>query len=139
MRLEHLFRVRLTYSQGWAVDLDGGGQQHLYLADGECEGTVNGRFRGANFPLRRTPEGPFCPDMRAVIETDDGASMSRVCSRSSSPVAASMMRISRSWARAMTRVPVWVRPLPMDQPSSTSGRPSSRLASLMPLDMAPSA
>ena len=38
-----------------------------------CEGTINGRFRGANYPLRRTPDGPFCPDLRAVIETDDGA------------------------------------------------------------------
>jgi hypothetical protein len=79
MRLEHLYRVRFTYSQGWAVDLDGGWQQHLYLADGECEGTITGRFRGANYPLRRTSEGPFCPDMRAVIETHDGASIMFEC------------------------------------------------------------
>jgi hypothetical protein len=79
MRLAHLYRVRFTYPEGWAVDLDGGWQQHLYLADGTCEGTITGRFRGANFPLRRTPDGPFCPDLRAVIETDDGATIMVEC------------------------------------------------------------
>jgi hypothetical protein len=28
-----------------------------------------------NFPLRRTAAGPFVPDIRAVIETDDGATV----------------------------------------------------------------
>jgi hypothetical protein len=79
MRLEHLYRVRFTYREGWEVELDGGWQQHLYFADGQCEGTITGRFRGANFPLRRTPDGPFCPDLRAVIETDDGASIMFEC------------------------------------------------------------
>jgi hypothetical protein len=79
MRLAHLYRVRFNYPEGWAVDLEGGWQQHLYLADGTCEGTITGRFRGANFPLRRTPEGPFCPDLRAVIETDDGATIMFEC------------------------------------------------------------
>ena len=36
---------------------------------------ISGRFRGANFPLRRTAEGPFLPDFRAVIETVDGATI----------------------------------------------------------------
>ncbi len=75
MRLEHLYRVRFSYPEGWAVGLEGGWEQHLYIADGQCEGTISGRFRGANFPLRRTTEGPFCPDLRAVIETDDGATL----------------------------------------------------------------
>jgi hypothetical protein len=79
MRLAHLYRVRFTYPEGWEVELDGGWQQHLYFADGRCEGTVAGRFRGANFPLRRTPEGPFCPDLRGVIETDDGATIMFEC------------------------------------------------------------
>lgn len=73
MRLEQLYRIRFTYPDGWSVGLDGGWQQHLYLAEGRCEGAIRGRFRGANYPLRRTAEGPFCPDLRAVIETDDGA------------------------------------------------------------------
>ncbi len=75
MRLEQLYRVRFSYPQGWSVELEGGWQQHLYLADGRCEGRVAGRFRGVNFPYRRTPDGPFCPDFRAVIETDDNATV----------------------------------------------------------------
>ena len=53
------------------VSLEGGWEQHLFLAEGRCEGSISGRFRGANFPHRRTAEGPFRPDFRAVIETDD--------------------------------------------------------------------
>jgi hypothetical protein len=75
MRLEPLYRVRFTYPEGWAVELEGGWEQHLFLAEGRCEGAISGRFRGANFPQRRTPDGPFCPDFRAVIETDDGATV----------------------------------------------------------------
>ncbi|RYP88695.1 hypothetical protein EKO23_02095 [Nocardioides guangzhouensis] len=79
MRLEHLYRVRFTYPEGWSIGLEGGWEQHLYLAEGRCEGALSGRFRGANFPLRRTPEGPFQPDLRAVIETDDGAAVMVEC------------------------------------------------------------
>jgi hypothetical protein len=79
MRLEHLYRIRFSYPEGWAVELEGGWEQHLYLADGHCEGEISGRFRGANFPRRRTAAGPFCPDLRAVIETDDGATVMFEC------------------------------------------------------------
>jgi hypothetical protein len=79
MRLEQLYRVRFTYPQGWTVELEGGWQQHLYLADGRCEGSIPGRFRGVNFPYRRTSDGPFCPDFRAVIETDDDATVMFEC------------------------------------------------------------
>jgi hypothetical protein len=75
MRLEQLYRIRFTYPEGWAVGLEGGWAQHLYLAEGRCEGSINGRFRGANYPLRRTEAGPFCPDFRAAIDTDDGATI----------------------------------------------------------------
>ena len=75
MRLEPMYRIRFTYPEGWDVTLQGGWEQHFYLAEGTCEGEVTGRFRGANYPLRRTPHGPFCPDMRGVIETDDGATI----------------------------------------------------------------
>jgi hypothetical protein len=37
LRLEQLYRVRFTYSEGWMVSLEGGWQQHLFLADGHCE------------------------------------------------------------------------------------------------------
>ena len=75
MRLEPLYRIRFTYSEGWMVALEGGWEQHLFLAEGRCEGLISGRFRGANFPQRRTVVGPFRPDFRAVIETDEGATI----------------------------------------------------------------
>lgn len=55
MRLEPLYQIRFTYPQSWMVQLEGGWEQHLYLAEGRCEGGIRGRFRGANAPLRRTP------------------------------------------------------------------------------------
>jgi len=79
MRLEPLYRVRFSYPEGWSVGLEGGWEQHLYFAEGRCEGSITGRFRGANFPQRRTTEGPFQPDFRAVIETDDGAAVMFEC------------------------------------------------------------
>jgi hypothetical protein len=75
MRLEPLYRIRFTYPESWSVELEGGWEQHLFLAEGRCEGGINGRFRGANFPLRQGPGGPFRPDFRAVIETEDGATI----------------------------------------------------------------
>jgi hypothetical protein len=75
MRLEHLYRIRFTYPESWTVGLEGGWQQHLFLAEGRSEGFITGRFRGANFPLQRTTDGPFIPDFRAVIEADDGAAI----------------------------------------------------------------
>jgi hypothetical protein len=75
LRLEPLYRVRYTYPESWVVGLEGGWEQHLLLAEGRCEGSISGRFRGANFPHRRTAAGPFRPDFRAVIDTDDGATI----------------------------------------------------------------
>lgn len=75
MRLEPLYRIRFTYPEGWEIGLEGGWEQHFYLAEGRCEGLIAGRFRGANFPRRQGPAGPFRPDFRAVIETDDGATI----------------------------------------------------------------
>ena len=73
MRLEPMYRIRFSYPEGWAVHIDEW-EQHFYVAEGRCEGAVRGRFRGANFPLRRS-DGTFRPDFRAVIETDDGAAI----------------------------------------------------------------
>ena len=73
MRLEHLYRIHFSYPESWMVTLEGGWEQHLFLAEGRCQGSISGRFRGANFPQRRTASGPFVPDVRAVIETGDGA------------------------------------------------------------------
>jgi hypothetical protein len=58
MRLEPLYRVRFAYPESWAVGLDGGWQQMFFIAEGRCEGSVTGRFRGANFPVRRARTGP---------------------------------------------------------------------------------
>lgn len=75
MRLEPLYRLRFTYPESWSVELEGGWQQHFFIAEGRCDGVISGRFRGANHPQRRTGDGPFRPDFRAVIETDDGATI----------------------------------------------------------------
>ncbi|GAA2042552.1 hypothetical protein GCM10009819_31240 [Agromyces tropicus] len=79
MRLEPLYRLRFTYPEEWGVELEGGWLQYFFLAEGTAEGAVTGRFRGSNAPLRRTMEGPFQPEMRGVIETDDGASVMFEC------------------------------------------------------------
>jgi hypothetical protein len=75
LRLEPLYRIRFTYPESWMVELEGGWEQHLFLAEGRCEGPISGRFRGANVPQRRTAAGPFRPDFRAAIDTDDGATI----------------------------------------------------------------
>jgi Protein of unknown function (DUF3237) len=75
VRLEQLYRIRFTYPESWTVGLAGGWEQHLYFAEGHCEGAITGRFRGANFPLRQSADGPFRPDFRAVIDSDDGATI----------------------------------------------------------------
>jgi hypothetical protein len=72
VRLEWLYRIRFSYPEGWAVRLSGEWEQHFFFADGRVEGGINGRFRGANYPQRRS-DGTFRPDFRAVIETAEGA------------------------------------------------------------------
>jgi Protein of unknown function (DUF3237) len=75
MRLEPLYRVRFSYSDGWGVDLagpDSAEGAYFFLAEGRCEGRIAGRFVGANHPQRRS-DGTFLPDFQGVIETDDGA------------------------------------------------------------------
>ena len=62
LRLEPLYRVRFTYPESWMVSLEGGWKQHLFLDEGRCEGSISGHFRGANYPQRRTAEGPFLAD-----------------------------------------------------------------------------
>jgi hypothetical protein len=41
------------------VGLEGGWEQHLFLAEGRCEGSISSRFRGANFPVGRALRGRF--------------------------------------------------------------------------------
>ena len=61
MRLEPLYRIRFTYPESWVVGLEGGWEQHLYLAEGRCEGSISGRFRGANFPSAAPRRGRSAP------------------------------------------------------------------------------
>jgi Protein of unknown function (DUF3237) len=75
LQLAPLYRIRFTYPESWTVGLEGGWEQHFFLAEGRCEGSISGRLRGANYPRREGAEGPFRPDFRAVIETDDGATI----------------------------------------------------------------
>jgi hypothetical protein len=75
VRLEPLYRVLFTYSGGWTAGLaepESAESQHFFLTEGRCEGRITGRFRGANYPHRRS-DGTFLPDFQSVIETDDGA------------------------------------------------------------------
>src|SRR5215467_14072266 len=74
MRLEPLYRIRFSYTEQWGIELGGDWEQHFPVAEGRCEGSISGRFRGANYPRRRG-DGTFRPDFRAVIETDDDATI----------------------------------------------------------------
>jgi hypothetical protein len=81
MQLRPLYRVRFTYPEGWAFALGTEGSmegQHFFLAEGQCEGRLTGRFRGANHPRRRS-DGTFEPDLQGVIETTDGATIFHDC------------------------------------------------------------
>ena len=71
----HLYRMRMIYTRGWAVELGKAGEsesQHFFLGEGRCEGRITGNFQAANHPMRRT-DGTFLPDVQGVIETEDGA------------------------------------------------------------------
>jgi hypothetical protein len=75
MKLTPLYRVRFTYPQGWEVALtspESTESQHFYLAEGTCEGRIEGVFRGANHPRRRG-DGTFEPNFQGIIQTCDGA------------------------------------------------------------------
>ena len=77
MRFVPLYRVRFTYPEGWEVGLasqESAESQHFYLAEGVCEGRIQGSFRGANH-RRRRGERTFEPDFRGVIQTTDGATV----------------------------------------------------------------
>lgn len=75
MKLLPLYPVRFTYLHGWELALSSPAStegQHFYLAEGTCEGRIQGKFRGANHPRRRG-DGTYEPNFQGVIETGDGA------------------------------------------------------------------
>ena len=75
MRLEWLYRATFSTPESWSVRLDGenGSEgQSFLIAEGRSTGRLSARYRGANFPRRRT-DGTLTPDFRGVLEADDGA------------------------------------------------------------------
>ncbi len=77
MQLKPLYRLWMTYPEGWSVNLTGPRgveSQHFMFAEGHCEGRITGRMRGANHPRSRT-DNTFVPDFQGVIETEDGAAI----------------------------------------------------------------
>lgn len=77
MRLEPFYSATFTTPESWSVELEGASgteRQSFLIAEGRCEGRLSARYRGANFPRRRT-DGTLLPDFRGVLETDDGATI----------------------------------------------------------------
>jgi Protein of unknown function (DUF3237) len=75
MRLQPLYTIRFFYPDGWSVGLvgkKGTEEDHFYFAEGECEGRIQGKFRGSNHPHRRTDE-TFLMNIQGFIETNDSA------------------------------------------------------------------
>jgi len=81
MKIIPLYRLRFHYPEAWAIALapsPGSEGQHFYIAEGRCEGRIEGRFRASNHPRRRG-DGTFEPDLQGVIETGDGAVIYHDC------------------------------------------------------------
>jgi hypothetical protein len=81
VRLVPLYRLRFDYPQSWgaAITGEGGKEEQLFLlAEGTAEGRISGRFRGANYPRRRT-DRTAVTDFRGVIETSDPAALLFEC------------------------------------------------------------
>jgi hypothetical protein len=77
MRSEPLYRLKFWYTEEWRVgigDDTSPAGAYFFIAEGRCSGSVVGRFRAANHPLRRA-DGTFLPDLQGVIETEDGATI----------------------------------------------------------------
>lgn len=81
MKLNPLYRMRFTYPGAWSVQLasaDSTESQLYFLAEGRCEGRIQGNLRASNHPRRRG-DGTFEPNFQGVIETDDGAIIYHDC------------------------------------------------------------
>jgi len=70
VKLAPLYRVQFSYPEHYEIGgPDVGG---IFVAEGRCDGALNGRFRGLNHPRLR-PDNVYLPNFQGVIETDDGA------------------------------------------------------------------
>jgi Protein of unknown function (DUF3237) len=74
MRLEPLYRATFTTPEAWSVDVAGSEGQLFLIAEGRATGRLSARLRAANYPRRRG-DGTLLPDLRGVLETDDGAAV----------------------------------------------------------------
>jgi hypothetical protein len=70
VRLAPLYRVQFSYPEHY--DIAGPDVGGIFVAEGRCDGALNGRFRGLNHPRLR-PDNVYLPNFQGVIETDDGA------------------------------------------------------------------
>jgi hypothetical protein len=66
MRLEPLYRLTFRYPESWQA-----AGERLLIAEGQAEGRIAGRFRGAN-RARRRPDGSWLPHLSGAIETEAG-------------------------------------------------------------------
>jgi len=77
MRLEPPYRATWTTPEAWHVELDGEAGtegRSFFIAEGRTEGRLSARLRAANAPSRRVDRA-LTPDLRGVLETDDGATL----------------------------------------------------------------
>ena len=75
MRLRPLYRLEFDYPESWEVQIKGEGgseEQLLLFAHGHATGELTGRFRGTNYPRRRTDRTAIT-DFRGIIETEEKA------------------------------------------------------------------
>jgi hypothetical protein len=77
MRLEPLYTVTFTTPEAWSVEVgaDAGTEGRAFLlAEGRSTGRLSTRYRVANFPRKRA-DGALVPEVRGVLEADDGATI----------------------------------------------------------------
>lgn len=109
MRLDPLYRLRFDYPESWSVEIQGerGTEDQLLLfAEGTVEGRISGRFRGANYPRRRT-DRTAVTDFRGVIETSETATVLVECHGFGRPHTPEYDRLSpggRQWVATVTHL-----------------------------------
>jgi hypothetical protein len=80
MQLRPLYTLRFFYPKDQGVEVrnpddanaTGKEDEMFFFAEGTCEGTISGKFRGANHPRRRA-DNTAVMSLQGFIETDDGA------------------------------------------------------------------
>jgi hypothetical protein len=72
VRLEQLYRIRFSYPEHHYVRAPS--FLGAFFAEGRCEGSLSGRFRGMNHPSL-LPGDLYVPSFQGVIETEDGATI----------------------------------------------------------------